>query len=101
MVLALGTIKVRHLRAGLGMALLNFDKAKLAQAENRPVNGLHATACLLSKLKRTPWDSVSPRNEADLPSLSSISPMSRLAEACDDTDLIACKQFPNSMSGSG
>lgn len=50
MVLALGTIKVRRLRAGLGMALLNFDKAKLAQAENRPINGLHATACLLSKL---------------------------------------------------
>ena len=49
-VLALGTIKVRRLRAGLGMALLNFDKAKLAQAENRPVDGLHATACLLSEL---------------------------------------------------
>lgn len=49
-VLALGTIKVRRLRAGLGMALFNFDKAKLAQAENRPVDGLHATACLLSEL---------------------------------------------------
>ena len=50
MVLALGTIKVRRLRAGFGMALLNFNKAKLAQAENRPVDGLHATARLLSEL---------------------------------------------------
>lgn len=61
MVLALGTIKVRRLRARLGMALLNFDKAKLAQAENRPVDGLHATACLLSELlfeQRTPSDNV-------------------------------------------
>lgn len=50
MVLALGAIKVRRLRTGIGMAFLDFDKAKLAQAENRPVDGLHATARLLSEL---------------------------------------------------
>ena len=49
-VLAFGAIKVRRLRAGIGMAFLDLDKAKLAQAENRPVNGLHATARLLSEL---------------------------------------------------
>ena len=48
-VLAFGAIKVRRLRAGIGMAFLDFDKAKLAQAENRPINGLHATARLLSE----------------------------------------------------
>ena len=61
MVLAFGAIKVRRLRAGIGMAFLDFDKAKLAQAENRPVDSLHAAARLLSELffeQRTPSDSV-------------------------------------------
>ena len=60
-VLALGTIKVRRLRAGLGMALLNFDKAKLAQAENRPVTVCTLQpACLASSFfeQRTPSDNV-------------------------------------------
>lgn len=49
-VLALGAIKVRRLRARIGMAFLDFDKAKLAQAENRPVDSLHAAARLFSEL---------------------------------------------------
>lgn len=48
--LAFGAIKVRRLRARVGMALLNFDKPKLAQAENRPVDSLHAAARLLREL---------------------------------------------------
>lgn len=48
-VLAFGAIKVRCLRAGFGMTLLDLDKAKVTQTENRSIDGLHAAACLFSK----------------------------------------------------